>query len=97
MKCPSCQDSVLVMTERVGIEIDYCPACRGVWLDRGELDKLIEKSQGNMPSAGQPVSPHPVHPVNRRYDSDDLYPHEYDQRYGTPRKKKGWLGQIFDM
>lgn len=97
MKCPSCQDPVLVMTERAGIEIDYCPKCRGVWLDRGELDKLIEKSQGTDAPTGQTVSPQSIPSAGRRYDSDDLYPHEYDQRYGTPRKRKGWLGQIFDM
>jgi Zn-finger nucleic acid-binding protein len=50
MKCPTCPDSTLVMTERQGVEIDYCPACRGVWLDRGELDKLIERA-GTPPSA----------------------------------------------
>ena len=44
MKCPTCPDSVLVMTDRSGIEIDYCPTCRGVWLDRGELDKIIERA-----------------------------------------------------
>ena len=44
MKCPTCPDVKLVMSDRQGIEIDYCPDCRGVWLDRGELDKLIEKS-----------------------------------------------------
>jgi Zn-finger nucleic acid-binding protein len=43
MKCPTC-DETLVMSERQGIEIDYCPKCRGVWLDKGELDKIIEKS-----------------------------------------------------
>ena len=43
MKCPSCEE-ILVMTERQGVEIDYCPKCRGVWLDKGELDKIIEKS-----------------------------------------------------
>jgi Zn-finger nucleic acid-binding protein len=43
MKCPSCEE-LLVMTERQGVEIDYCPKCRGVWLDKGELDKIIEKS-----------------------------------------------------
>lgn len=41
MKCPVCADATLLMTERQGVEIDYCPACRGIWLDRGELDKLI--------------------------------------------------------
>ena len=44
MKCPVCLDPDLVMTDRQGIEIDYCPRCRGVWLDRGELDKIIERS-----------------------------------------------------
>ncbi len=43
MKCPSCEE-LLVMAERQGVEIDYCPKCRGVWLDKGELDKIIEKS-----------------------------------------------------
>jgi len=44
MKCPNCPSSTLVITERSGVEIDYCPHCRGVWLDRGELDKLIARS-----------------------------------------------------
>lgn len=44
MKCPVCPETTLVMSERQGIEIDYCPSCRGVWLDRGELDKIIERS-----------------------------------------------------
>lgn len=47
MKCPACPEVTLTMSERLGIEIDYCPECRGVWLDRGELDKLIEKSVPN--------------------------------------------------
>lgn len=47
MKCPNCKDVNLVMTDRNGIEIDYCPECRGVWLDRGELDKIIERSTQN--------------------------------------------------
>jgi len=48
MKCPVCSVD-LVMTERQGTEIDYCPKCRGVWLDRGELDKIIERSLGAEP------------------------------------------------
>lgn len=43
MKCPNCEET-LVMTERQGVEIDYCAKCRGIWLDRGELDKIIERS-----------------------------------------------------
>jgi Zn-finger nucleic acid-binding protein len=42
MKCPTCTDTPLVMAERQGVEIDYCPVCRGLWLDRGELDKLLD-------------------------------------------------------
>lgn len=48
MKCPNCKEPDLLMTERQSIEIDYCPACRGVWLDRGELDRLIEKAQAGV-------------------------------------------------
>ena len=44
MKCPVCTDTTLLMSDRQGVEIDHCPRCRGVWLDRGELDKLIERS-----------------------------------------------------
>lgn len=44
MKCPNCPTTNLVMSERQGVEIDYCPSCRGIWLDRGELDKLLDKA-----------------------------------------------------
>ncbi len=44
MKCPGCPDATLVMADRQGVEIDYCPACRGIWLDRGELDKLLDRA-----------------------------------------------------
>jgi Zn-finger nucleic acid-binding protein len=57
VKCPICTDVDLVMTDRQGIEIDYCPKCRGVWLDRGELDKLIERSAAALaPAAPAPVA-----------------------------------------
>ncbi len=57
MKCPIDTTVDLVMTDRQGIEIDYCPTCRGVWLDRGELDKLIERSAAALPQpAPQPVA-----------------------------------------
>jgi len=61
MKCPICTDIDLVMTDRQGIEIDYCPKCRGVWLDRGELDKLIERSAA-VPQAAPAPSPAPATP-----------------------------------
>src|SRR5687768_13245199 len=56
MKCPVCLQPDLVMSDRQGIEIDYCPQCRGVWLDRGELDKIIERSAAP-PPAQQPYAP----------------------------------------
>jgi Zn-finger nucleic acid-binding protein len=51
MDCPVCKTERLVMTERQGIEIDYCPKCRGVWLDRGELDKIVERSSAELAAA----------------------------------------------
>ena len=45
MKCPVCKDVTLLMSEKKGIDIDYCPECRGIWLDRGELEKLMEKEE----------------------------------------------------
>jgi Zn-finger nucleic acid-binding protein len=56
MKCPICTDSTLVMADRHGIEIDYCPTCRGVWLDRGELDKIIERAAGSAAVAPAPAA-----------------------------------------
>jgi len=57
MKCPICITPELLMTDRFGIEIDYCPQCRGVWLDRGELDKIIERStQDSIHVTTMPVS-----------------------------------------
>jgi Zn-finger nucleic acid-binding protein len=75
-------DAQLVMTERQGIEIDYCPNCRGVWLDRGELDKIIERSAAEMP-CGAPV-PQP-------------YPSRDHDRYQRPQKRrKSFLEELFD-
>ncbi len=59
MKCPT-DSATLVMSERSGIEIDYCPECRGVWLDRGELDKIIERSMAQPAAAPPPPAPVPV-------------------------------------
>ncbi len=82
MKCPNCNVS-LVMTDRSGIEIDYCPDCRGVWLDRGELDKIIERSS-------PPVKNMPYDSYSER----NQYSTEKDYRY---KKKKGLLGELFDF
>ncbi|WP_193164946.1 TFIIB-type zinc ribbon-containing protein [Microbulbifer hainanensis] len=62
MKCPSCSDAVLLQKDRNGIEIDYCPNCRGIWLDRGELEKIIERSAADFPSGDSDAKP-PEKPV----------------------------------
>jgi|APLak6261698768_1056241.scaffolds.fasta_scaffold07333_1 Zn-finger nucleic acid-binding protein len=90
MNCPHCPDTTLVISERSGIEIDYCPKCRGVWLDRGELDKLIERS---MP-ADLASAEHARHRGARdvRYEAER--PHaKYESRH---RPRKSWLSEIFD-
>ena len=60
MRCPV-DNETLVMSDRHGVEIDYCPKCRGVWLDRGELDKIIDRAMGSSPAAvaAAPVAPPP--------------------------------------
>lgn len=71
MDCPVCKTERLVMTERQGIEIDYCPKCRGVWLDRGELDKIVERSSAELAAAragGRMDEPAPGSHDRRRGD-----------------------------
>jgi uncharacterized protein len=90
MKCPVCNDTQLVMAERQGIEIDYCPQCRGVWLDRGELDKLIERSTVVPESRGR--DPHDYRDEPRARD------YRYDEDYHHPKKRhRGFLGELFDF
>lgn len=71
MKCPT-DDTVLSISERSGIEIDWCPSCRGVWLDRGELDKLIERVAPEPPAIRTPDSIAPA-PGRDRYGDGDRY------------------------
>ncbi len=85
MKCPHCTDSVLSMSDRQGIEIDYCPSCRGIWLDRGELDKIIEKSR-NAEGSG-PIKEASHEKVNEVIYRQDYYKH---------KKKKSFLEELFD-
>ena len=91
MKCPHCPDATLLMSERQGVEIDYCPQCRGVWLDRGELDKLIALSAAPAVHAPPPVQHAPQARQPDFVDSD----YRHRQR-GYPRKQKSWLSEIFD-
>ena len=60
MKCPVCPDATLLMSDRQGVEIDYCPSCRGVWLDRGELDKLVQLAANQAPAPVQQPAPAPA-------------------------------------
>lgn len=87
MNCPVC-NVALTMTERQGVEIDYCPKCRGVWLDRGELDKIIDRSASN-----------PQQPVKPVYESHDRYSDRDDYAYPHKKKKKreSFLSDIFDF
>jgi Zn-finger nucleic acid-binding protein len=80
MKCPACSET-LTMSERQGVEIDFCPKCRGVWLDRGELDKILEREAALSSGRGEPPDRY------RRRDDDD------DDRY--PRKRSLWR-ELFD-
>ena len=104
--CPACKVD-LVMTERQNVEIDYCPKCRGVWLDRGELDKIIEKSAAHeaqqRPAAPPPqAQPHPQQqPGYAGYGErgEQGERGEYSERggyYGKPYRRKSWLEEIFD-
>lgn len=95
MKCPICTDENLVMADRQGIEIDYCPQCRGVWLDRGELDKIIERSA----AATQPQPQSRPQPQPQPQGRDDYrQPSRDSGSHGYHRKKKGGLlGELFDF
>lgn len=105
MRCPV-DNETLVMADRGGVEIDYCPKCRGVWLDRGELDKIIERSLGGPAAAPAPM-PQQAAPIyqpepraayreddRRRYRDDD----DDDYRKGYKRKRKeSFLSELFDF
>ena len=97
MLCPSCKVE-LKMADRQGIEIDYCPQCRGVWLDRGELDKIVERSASLPPPGGRYEPRYQEHPEpaprwGREWDDDDDV---HRGRYAN-RRRRGWLGDIFDF
>ena len=100
MKCPVCKDVTLLMSEKQGVEIDYCPECRGIWLDRGELEKLISKEQSYNEKRYE----------KERYE-EDYHKHDYDKeyhnhykddyyknnKYGKKKKKESFMGEIFDI
>ncbi len=92
MKCPVCNVSLMI-SERHGIEIDYCPQCRGVWLDRGELDKIIDRSASYQDSENRERNEH-----KREYEGYSKH-HRYENEYKHKHKKhkiKSFLEEIFD-
>ena len=108
MQCPV-DNETLVMADRNGVEIDYCPKCRGVWLDRGELDKIIERA-ASLPAAAPPRQAAPVYqpepgyrtepsrqaPLRdepRRRDDDD----NDDRYHGKKKRRESFLGDLFDF
>ncbi|WGD36782.1 zf-TFIIB domain-containing protein [Lysinibacter sp. HNR] len=108
MECPV-DKSMLLMSERNGIEIDYCPQCRGVWLDRGEIDKIIERSAPTAQTAEPVYQKSPQQRFEDQYDSHRKSDYRRgDGGYGSPeqngqqggyrkKKRESWLGELFDM
>lgn len=102
MKCPV-DDTDLSISSREGIEIDFCPQCRGVWLDRGELDKIIERAATSYAPA--PAESRPMERERERAPRDDRYDdrdrdrdRRYDDDHGRKRKKRGgFLDDLFDF
>jgi len=88
MPCPLCKVP-LVMSERQGVEIDYCPQCRGVWLDRGELDKILERSAAEAAPAQRTAAVSQPH-------QDPGYGSGYAQPFGYRKRKKSFLEELFD-
>jgi Zn-finger nucleic acid-binding protein len=86
MNCPVCNVQ-LSLSEKQGIEIDYCPKCRGIWLDRGELEKIVERTN-SFQNDNRPL---------QKYDDDDDYHYRYKDKDYKYKKKKGFLGDIFDF
>ncbi|MDR3096971.1 MAG: zf-TFIIB domain-containing protein [Paraburkholderia sp.] len=110
MKCPHCPDTTLAISERQGVELDYCPQCRGVWLDRGELDRLIERAETASAAearrfddgyGGQHGSHrgarHDDHGARRNHErsSERNYERNHERNSGG-RHHKSWLRDLFD-
>jgi Zn-finger nucleic acid-binding protein len=89
MNCPTCRDTILVISERQGIEIDYCPKCRGIWLERGKLDKILERSAPERQTASTPSrEAYPEKQHDRHYDEHN--------RHGASHPKKKGIFDLFD-
>ncbi|MCP3708519.1 zf-TFIIB domain-containing protein [Paraburkholderia sp. CNPSo 3274] len=97
MKCPNCPDVTLSLAERQGVELDYCPQCRGVWLDRGELDKLIERSGNRHYRNEADAQAFRQHGSKHGAQHGDYSPRRaHDSYSGNGHRSKSWLQDIFD-
>ncbi len=103
MNCPV-DNELLQMTERSGVEIDYCPRCRGVWLDRGELDKILERAERELPMTGRGDDDDREDDRRRDYERSGGYGYRDDdyregsRGYGRPHKKRrGFLSEMFEF
>ncbi|MDH5528432.1 MAG: zf-TFIIB domain-containing protein [Paracoccaceae bacterium] len=111
MKCPV-DGNTLVITERSGVEIDYCPSCRGVWLDRGELDKILDRAKAEMTPAAVLAEPAardrdlPDRRANPRLDAqddqrrrrhDDDDDDDDDRKRRRHKKRESFLSDLFDF
>lgn len=103
MKCPVCKDVTLLMSEKNGVEIDYCPECRGIWLDRGELDKIIDRARDARDGYRESERQEYRHEERRDDRHEDRYDARYDERarYDKKSKKKqsplSALGDIMEI
>lgn len=99
MRCPV-DNETLVMADRNGVEIDYCPKCRGVWLDRGELDKIIERAAQATalpePPRAQAAAPRDMPPPAQGYRDRDDDDH-YDRGRKPYKKRESFLSELFDF
>jgi uncharacterized protein len=98
MQCPT-DGTTLVMSERSGIEIDYCPECRGVWLDRGELDKIIDRATGEQSGGGGAWANPPAAPRQApapRYAASGYQSGPSGQGHYKKQRRESWLSELFD-
>ena len=95
MACPN-DGATLVMSERSGIEIDYCPTCRGVWLDRGELDKIIERNSEASAPPPQQQQPPQRQPQQQAPWGQQSYEPQGQYGHKPHKRRKGFLEELFN-
>ncbi len=110
MNCPVCGENLREIT-RYNVQVDICPGCKGVWLDRGELEKIIEMASGERPVSGEPLPERPREERDRYYEGHDRHDHHdhddhhdhhryendhHDHGWGGHGRRKSWLSDLFD-